>query len=224
MTSTELETRARLSLGSSSLAIYAMVARALKERLIRGGTFVDIGCGGGALRRYLGDRFDHYVGVDAVCYAGLPEDVEFQAGDLDSDDLLVPSGTGDVVAAVETIEHLENPRRLVREMVRIARPGGWVIVTTPNQLSLLSLATLLAKQRYSAFQEAQYPAHISALLEVDLRRIFAECLLEGVETLFTEQGRIVFTARHYPRVLAHIAPRQFSDNMLIIGRVRPLSS
>jgi 2-polyprenyl-3-methyl-5-hydroxy-6-metoxy-1,4-benzoquinol methylase len=191
----------------------------LERYAIRDGTFVDVGCGAGDLRRFLGDRFDHYVGVDAVRYEGLPDDLEFHVGDLDGDRLLVPSALGDVVAAVETIEHLENPRRLVREMVRIAKPRGWVVVTTPNQLSWLSLATLLAKQRYSAFQESQYPAHISALLEVDLLRIFAECGLREVETRFSEQGRIVFTARHYPRMLARLAPRRLSDNVLIVGRV-----
>jgi SAM-dependent methyltransferase len=214
-----METRARQSRGISSRPIYEMVGRVLERHAIRGGTFMDVGCGAGDLRRFLGDRFDRYVGVDGVRYEGLPDDLEFHAGDLDGDGPLVPSAMGDVVAAVETIEHLENPRRLVREMVRMAKPSGWVVVTTPNQLSWLSLATLLAKQRFSAFQESQYPAHISALLEVDLMRIFAECGLQEVETHFSEQGRIVFTARHYPRMLARLAPRRFSDNMLIVGRV-----
>ncbi len=216
--SPSLELRARQSGGISSRPIYEMVERALERHAIAGGTFVDVGCGAGDLRRFLGNRFDRYVGVDAVRYDGLPDDLEFRAGDLDGDGQLAPTGIADVVAAVETIEHLENPRRLVREMVRIAKPGGWVVVTTPNQLSWLSLATLLTKQRFSAFQDSLYPAHISALLEVDLRRIFAECGLHGVETRFSEQGRIVFTALHYPRTLARLAPRRLSDNVLIIGR------
>ena len=77
----------------------------------------------------------------------------------------------DVVAAVEVVEHLENPRAFCRELARIVKPGGWVVVTTPNQLSLLSLLTLVVKQRFSAFQDVSYPAHITALLETDLRRI-----------------------------------------------------
>jgi SAM-dependent methyltransferase len=214
-----LEARARQSAGISSRAIYEMVARALAERQLRGGVLVDVGCGGGALRQFLGDRFDRYVGVDAVRYDELPDDVEFHRCDLDGDALLVPSSAGDVVVAVETIEHLENPRRLVRELVRIARPNGWVVVTTPNQLSWLSLATLVAKHRFSAFQDSSYPAHISALLEVDLVRIFTECGLREVETRFSEQGRIALTARHYPRMLAKLAPRGLSDNVLIAGRV-----
>ncbi len=42
----------------------------------------------------------------------------------------------DVVVAAEVIEHLENPRCMVRDLFRLCRPGGSVIVTTPNNESL----------------------------------------------------------------------------------------
>lgn len=76
------------------------------------------------------------------------------------------------------IEHLENPRAFIRVLVRLTKPGGWVFVTTPNQLSLLSQMTLMLKNQFNAFQEAPslYPAHITALLEIDLIRITTECV------------------------------------------------
>ena len=72
----------------------------------------------------------------------------------------LPDGCADAVVAVETIEHVENPRAFVRELTRLARPGGLVVVTTPNQLSLLSLLTLVTKGQFNAFEEAPglYPA------------------------------------------------------------------
>jgi 2-polyprenyl-3-methyl-5-hydroxy-6-metoxy-1,4-benzoquinol methylase len=122
---------------------------------------------------------------------------------------------------VETIEHLENPRAFVRELARLAKPGGTVLVTTPNQLSLLSKLTLLTRNQFNAFQEAPglYPAHITALLEVDLRRIARETGLEGVEVHYSGFGRIPFTARHWPRPLQG---RAFSDNVALLAR-RPRS-
>jgi len=123
-----------------------------------------------------------------------------------------------VVAAVEVIEHLENPRDFLRKLVRLAKPRGWIIVTTPNQLSILSLLTLVFKQRFQAFQDVQYPAHITALLEVDLRRIAQECGLTEIAIEYSGSGRIPGTARHYPGTFSRLFPRSFSENVLLIGQ------
>ncbi|HEX2205365.1 MAG TPA: methyltransferase domain-containing protein [Longimicrobium sp.] len=213
-----VEERARRSLGLSGDAIYRMVGEAVRARHAGGGTLVDVGCGTGNLWRFLDGRFGRYVGVDAVRYEGFPDDGEFHAADLDAGTTGLPEGTGDVVAAVETIEHLENPRAFVRELARIARPGGWVIVTTPNQLSLLSRATLLLRGEHNAFRDASYPAHITALLEVDLRRIAAECGLVECEVGYSGSGRVVFTGRHFPRWMARMWPRGLSDNVMLAAR------
>jgi 2-polyprenyl-3-methyl-5-hydroxy-6-metoxy-1,4-benzoquinol methylase len=130
----------------------------------------------------------------------------------------LPDDCADAVVAVETIEHLENPRAFLRELARLAKPGGWVVVTTPNQLSLLSLMTLAIKHRFSAFQDAHYPAHLTALLEIDLKRIASESKLRDVSVAYSQRGRIVFTPWHYPRFLATLFPRALSDNVLLIGR------
>jgi 2-polyprenyl-3-methyl-5-hydroxy-6-metoxy-1,4-benzoquinol methylase len=213
----DLEVRARQSLGSSADAIYRTVASLLDERSASG-LFVDVGCGTGNLVRALAARFSGCIGIDAVRYEGLPAAIDFRQADLDRDPLPVADGTADVVAAVETIEHLENPRAFCRELVRIARPRGWVLVTTPNQLSALSLLTLVVKHRFSAFQDAAYPAHRTALLEIDLRRIAAESGLEEVDVRYTARGRLPLTGFHYPRVLSRWYPRALSDNVVLIGR------
>ncbi len=219
MDAADLDTRARQSLGSSSTAIYRTVTRLLADRHA-GGTLADIGCGAGHFWSHVAPAFDRCIGVDAVRYDGLPSGVEFVAADLDRLPLPLADRSVDVVAAVEVVEHLENPRAFCRELRRIARPGGWVVVSTPNQLSALSLLTLVSKQRFSAFQDPAYPAHITALLEIDLRRIAGECGLETVEVRFTGEGRIPGSGRHYPAALSSRFPRQFSDNVVLIGRVR----
>jgi 2-polyprenyl-3-methyl-5-hydroxy-6-metoxy-1,4-benzoquinol methylase len=211
-----VETRARLSLGRADDRVHRLVIDLLARRGASG-TLVDAGCGGGDLWRAAGGRFLRCIGVDAVRYDGLPEDVEFRAADLDGT-LPVDDATADVTCAVEVIEHLENPRAFVRELVRITKPDGWIVVTTPNQLSALSLLTLIVKGRFSAFQEGNYPAHRTALLEIDVRRIAGECGLDDVEIAFTQWGRLPLSARHYPGAIAALSPRRFSDNLAMIGR------
>jgi hypothetical protein len=78
--------------------------------------------------------------------------------------------------------------------------------------------TLIGKGRFSAFQERDYPAHRTALLEIDLRRIAAECGLDAVDVAYSRRGRLPLTPWHYPAPLAALAPRWLSDNLAVIGR------
>ncbi len=122
-----------------------------------------------------------------------------------------------MVSSLETIEHLENPRRFVRELVRVLKPGGRIFISTPNQLSLLSKLTLVVKNEFNAFQEAAglYPAHLTALLETDLTRMARECSLEEIEIHYTNQGRIPSRARSWP---SFCRGRLFSDNVILAAR------
>jgi 2-polyprenyl-3-methyl-5-hydroxy-6-metoxy-1,4-benzoquinol methylase len=221
MTSTvsaTVEDRARKSRGISNDDILSTVVRALEKRNISGGRIADIGCGQGDLYSYVKTRFASYVGVDAVQYEDFPSGAEFCLLDLDSGTIPIPAASADVVTAVEVIEHLENPREFMRKLVALVKPGGWVIVTTPNQLSFLSLLTLVLKKRFQAFQDVHYPAHLTALLEIDLRRIGRECQLSDLDVEYTLAGRIPGTGLSYPRFLSRWFPRALSENVLLIGR------
>src|SRR5207244_3958699 len=153
-------------------------------------------------------RFTRGIGVDAVRYAGFPDDVTFVAADLDGGRLPLDDDAADVTAAVEVIEHLDNPRAFMRELTRVTRPAGWIVVTTPNQLTALSLLTLVMTGQFSAFQDCDYPAHRTALLEIDLRRMAAECGWEDVAVAYSRWGRLPLTPWHYPRGIASLAPRR----------------
>jgi 2-polyprenyl-3-methyl-5-hydroxy-6-metoxy-1,4-benzoquinol methylase len=214
-----LESRARQSLGASSDVIYASAAAALRRRGVHG-RVVDVGCGGGRLRTFLGDMIESYAGVDAIRYEGLGSGVAFMRADLNRDPIPVPDHSTDIAVSIETIEHLENPRAFVRELVRIVKPGGWIVVSTPNQRSILSLAALLVKGHFSAFGTRNYPAHQTALLDTDLARIAADNGLCDVSIEFTRVGRIPLSRAHYPRLLSGLFPRAMSDNVLLIARTR----
>jgi 2-polyprenyl-3-methyl-5-hydroxy-6-metoxy-1,4-benzoquinol methylase len=213
-----LEARARRSLGSSSDAIHRMVAGALEARGISGGTLVDVGCGQGGLWRTVGHRFSRYCGLDAVRYDGFPAGGEFCRVDLDAAAWPIADASADVVTAVETIEHLENPWAFMRRLSALARPGAWIIVTTPNQLSALSLLSLLTRRRFAAFQDVHFPTHRTALLESDLCRAAIECGLDTVEVAYSLHGRLPLTPWHYPAAVAGVFPRLLSDNLMLVAR------
>lgn len=211
------EERALVTAGRSSDPIYRMVARALARRHVGRGALLDLGCGVGQLWSFVGGQFDRYLGVDVVRHEGFPEAGEFRRVDLDTGRVDLPDGVASASVAVETIEHVENPRALARELTRLTRPGGLVLITTPSQVSMMAKVSLCLRNVFPAFTErpGSYPAHITALLEIDLVRIARECGLVDVEVIYTDQGRIPLTPRSWPGFLRG---RAFSDNLGVVAR------
>lgn len=217
-TSITVEERAQRSLGISDAAIYERVRRVLFDLGVSGGSLLDVGCGAGHFRAFTNGLVDEYVGTDIVRYDDYPPDATFLTTNLESGRVPVDKDSYEVVSAIEVIEHLENPRAFVRELARCVRPEGRVVVSTPNQLSALSLLTLALKRRHAAFQDVHYPAHLSALLEIDLIRMANEAGLVDGRIYYTHFGRVVFTPTHYPRSLARRFPRLMSDNVILVAR------
>jgi len=57
----------------------------------------------------------------------------------------------DYVCSIEVIEHIENQFQLIREIHRILKPGGMVMITTPNILNINSRLSFLFRGLYSLF-------------------------------------------------------------------------
>lgn len=209
--------RARQSTGISFPSIFGMAVDVLRREGVRGATLVDVGCGRGALRRHVQPHCSRYIGLDILRWEDFPADAEFEQVDLETGRSGLPDATADVVVSLETIEHLENPRAVVRELARLARPGGLILVSTPNQLSLGSKLCLLLKNQHREFQAPSYPAHLTALLEIDLIRIATECGLAGAQIVYNAEGRVPLGPWRYPRFLCRMFPRALSDFVMLVA-------
>lgn len=109
----------------------------IAEFLRRAGAkkILDIGCGDGLAYTHIKQKYGcDYYGTDfsdtaiekakathpdahyalADCYAQPFDDASF-----------------DAVLCQEVFEHIDEPQRLAKEMMRLARPGGTIIVSTP---------------------------------------------------------------------------------------------
>lgn len=120
---------------------YRQLVELLAER--PAGRLLDIPAGMGPLRREalrLGYRVvavDLFPGSD---FAGVQADACEPFPFIDR--------TFDVVVSMEGIEHFENQAAFLRECARVLRPGGCLLLTTPNVLHLNArLAGFLTGQR-----------------------------------------------------------------------------
>ena len=216
---------AKLSGGTSGNAIYAMIDRVIAERGL-GGKILDYGAGVGQLtRRLLAlERFD---AVSATDIMAMPPDLRGKAEWIEQDLNIPVAGHDeafDVVVAAEVIEHLENPRFMIREIFRLLRPGGAAIVTTPNNESWRSLIALLVRGHFVEFGEAGYPAHITALVRKDLTRIFKEASFSEPSFHFTNSGGLPGkpTLLRWQQIsFGALKGLRYSDNILAIANKPP---
>jgi SAM-dependent methyltransferase len=116
----------------------------LMSGLPRGRVF-DLAAGSGYTSRRLKDMGFDVVAYDIFTDQFVPRDIPIEKVDLNQR-LDVPAASVDAILALEVIEHLENPRAFLREAARLLRPGGGLVLSTPN------IVTLGSKLRF-AFRE-----------------------------------------------------------------------
>jgi SAM-dependent methyltransferase len=58
--------------------------------------------------------------------------------DLNAQPLPYPDESFDLVTCSEVLEHVENFRAVLREIRRVLKPGGLMVITTPNVLNMKS--------------------------------------------------------------------------------------
>ncbi len=77
----------------------------------------------------------------------------------------------DVALGVEVIEHVENPWFYVRSLVQLARPGGLVVVSTPNTASWHSRLRFLRSGEFDDFGLNGQSGHINPISPWELEMI-----------------------------------------------------
>jgi 2-polyprenyl-3-methyl-5-hydroxy-6-metoxy-1,4-benzoquinol methylase len=201
--------------GSSSDPIYRLAERTVRSwDLPYTSMVLDLGGGAGHFARTLTHYFEH---VHLIDFAPIiqSERIICCSGDLNRP-LPYSDATFNAVVSLEVIEHLENPRHLVREIARILKVNGRCLITTPNQISLSSKLCLLLRGQFQHFQDSGYPAHITALLPIDLQRITTEAGLAVRSISYTDDGRIPGTNKRW-QVIPSLTGKWFSDNVAIVS-------
>jgi len=138
---------------------YAVVAA--RAALPHGGRILEVGAGCGALALRLRD-----AGFDVVPTDLDPPHPWIARLDLDHPEWTDETrGPFDLVMCVETLEHVENPRQVLRSIRSVLRPGDRLLVSTPNITHPHSRLKMFLRGAPYIFGPRHYyqPGHITIL-------------------------------------------------------------
>lgn len=173
----------------NQLDLYAAIAGDAPLRVL------DVGCAQGTLALLLAERGHDVTAVDLrpdfLAYAQSRHthgDVRFVRADVLNDEL---PGEFDLVFANQLIEHLVYPHRFVAKLASKLRPGGRLVVTTPNhgylRNTLPSYAELGDPARWEHRQNtADADGHFYAYTHEELLAVFRTQGLAQVQARFFE--------------------------------------
>jgi SAM-dependent methyltransferase len=125
---------------------------------------LDVGAGTGAfLLRLKKAGYTNLSGVDIAVPKIEIDGVSFFELDLDTGLMPFPDSSIMMITCIEIIEHIESQGHFIKELVRILKPEGSLIITTPNLHSLEARLRFLLNGKLKQFDEKGDPTHISPL-------------------------------------------------------------
>jgi len=143
-----------------------------------GRRILDVPAGNGRLGQMLRES-----GNTVVCADINREHPDYVYADMGKP-LPFTDGEFDVAICLEGVEHLIDPVLLIGELVRVTRPGGEIIVSTPNVTNFYSRLQFLFTGVFYQFNPADNPevkpgemrdrGHIAPLTYFQLRYLFEQ--------------------------------------------------
>jgi len=137
------------------------------------GSFLDIGCADGTTTFQIYKNFPNLkiTGLDyyrkAIEFARRTKpQIKFVIADVHK--LPFPNRSFDIVSAIETLEHVQNPHEALAEIKRVLKPGGFlIIVQDTNSLLFRSIWWLWTRWKGSVWKNS----HINCMESKKLFRV-----------------------------------------------------
>lgn len=120
---------------------------------------LDLSCADGGTSMMLASLGFEVVATNYGELPALPNGIKLVGGVDLNEFLPFQSGKFDAVNLVEVIEHIEHQAQLIREIRRVLKPRGEVLISTPNVLNVFSRVRFL----FTGFLRGRVrPAHYTS--------------------------------------------------------------
>ena len=165
----------------------------LLDHVAAGARVLDVGCGEGAFSAAVAEAGGVPIAVDVAdeplrrLRERFPQVADVRRAEAGRP-LPVDDGEAELVWAGEVIEHVVDAGAFASELRRVTRPGGTILVTTPDHALRTRLALLSARRFEAHF--APYADH----LRFFTRRTLREVLGEGTDVR-ARRGRLFAVTR-----------------------------
>ncbi len=161
----------------------------VEPHLSSGGVLVDLGCDEEMVlvKRQMG-RMKKVYGLDIVAKPQKFANVEIRHADL-TQKLPLPDHVADAVTMLAVLEHLPHPERTIKEITRILKPGGVLLITVPSPagkpiLDVMSKIGLVRDEMIEQ-HETYFTPHL-------LRKIVKSAGLQVAQVGYWELGVNIF--------------------------------
>jgi SAM-dependent methyltransferase len=219
--------------------MYDRFSDVIHEHVLRGNTMLDAGCGSGRVFQYRfsdDDRPRLIVGVDMTDEPRHNRNID-AAARADLAALPFRDETFDIIISSHVAEHLVQPVRVFRELSRVLRPGGRLLVLTPNRWHYVTISSaVLPHSFHLRFNRSRgvdvhdiFPTVYRANTAGRLRRLYEDAGMdvERLEQFETEPEYLAFSTPTYALGVAYErlvnrfdSLRGLRVNLLAVGRKR----
>lgn len=149
-----------------------------KYKLDKQSKILDIGCGNGHMLKKIYEwGYKNLYGCDGyISNPKLNEIASIEQMDL-TKKLSYQDKSFDMVLLTEVIEHMENPNAVMKEIHRILKDNGKVIISTPNILNITSRLLFLITGHFMLFTQGdirydKFPWHIAPFFPYIFQEVF----------------------------------------------------
>lgn len=205
----------------------------LVERIHHQGakSILDVGCTDGFLSRKFKDMGLYTIGIDASASAvetARAHTDEAYVIDTGGEPLPLPNDKVELIWAGEIIEHIFDTEFFLEELLRVAKPGGRLVLSTPNLAAWINrIALLLGTQPFftetgvrpsnqgSFLRQVSAPAgHIRNFTQSSLKHLLERCgwTVESMQGAALLSGKSVLWM---DKLISHTLPSLATDLVFV---------